>query len=126
MCVDRLPRTVRPPPGLTVQDAGAAGSRGCLAAAPVERAASAGLLETETYDGGSTALLTAAKAKPDKIDIALPSTSAMNLAIGPCNSEIPHSVDQLRSKAIAWSASMESAWKPSLKSSLPLRTSPNI
>src|SRR6267154_1256696 len=47
------------------------------------------------------------------------------LPIGPCNSEIPRSVDQLRSKATAWRASVERAWKASLKSSPSLRTSPN-
>src|SRR5260370_36560917 len=49
-----------------------------------------------------------------------------NLPMGPCHSAIPRSVDQLPSEAIACRASMEGAWKPSMKSSPSVRTNPNI
>src|SRR6266404_1060659 len=48
---DRVPDPVPPRPDLTVQNAGAAGSRDCPAAAPVECAASARTLKAEA-DGG--------------------------------------------------------------------------
>src|SRR6266404_3661845 len=46
---DRFPETVPSHPGLTVQDAGAAGSRDRPAAASVERAASTLPVEAETH-----------------------------------------------------------------------------
>ena len=86
----------------------------------------------ENNYSGAVKRLNAITAQLASLDVAAAPATGLSeacthfLPIGPCNSEIPRSVDQLRSKAIAWRASVERAWKASLKSSPSLRTSPNI